>query len=79
MNSPASPTFVDISSHLAWFAAYAAEKTAQEKGDASPMDLKLQHTMNVLKNARRIAEGEKFDPATARLLVTVRLGSGGMS
>ena len=73
MNSPASPTLVDIPSHLAWFAAYAAKKTAQEKGDASPMDLKLQHTMNVLKNARRIVEGEKFDPATARLCLLAAL------
>ena len=73
MNSPASPTLVDIASHLAWFAAYAAKKTAQEKGDASPMDLKLQHTMNVLENARRIVEGEKFDPATARLCLLAAL------
>ena len=73
MNSPASPTLVDIPSHLAWFAAYAAKKTAQEKGDASPMDLKLQHTMNVLENARRIVEGEKFDPATARLCLLAAL------
>ena len=73
MNSPASPTFVDIASHLAWFAAYAAEKTAQEKGDASPMDLKLQHTLNVLENARRIVEGENFDTHTARLCLLAAL------
>ena len=73
MNSAASPIFVDISSHLAWFTAYAAEKTAQEKGDASPMDLKLQHTLNVLENARRIVEGENFDTHTARLCLLAAL------
>ena len=67
MNSAAAPTFVDISSHLAWFRSYAAHKTAQEKGDTSPMNLKLRHSLNVLENARRIVEGEKFDAATARL------------
>ena len=67
MNSVATPTFVDISSHLTWFKSYAAEKTAQEKGDTSPMNLKLRHSLNVLENARRIVEGEKFDAATARL------------
>ena len=44
MNSVATPTFVDISSHLTWFKSYAAEKTAQEKGDTSPMNLKLTFT-----------------------------------
>ena len=73
MNSAATPIFVDISSHLTWFTAYAAEKTAQEKGDTSPMELKLQHSMNVLENARRIVEGENFDPATARLCLLAAL------
>ena len=73
MNSAATPAFVDISSHLAWFTAYAAEKTAQEKGDTSPMDLKRQHSMNVLENARRIVEGEKFDAVTARLCLLAAL------
>ena len=73
MNSAATPAFVDISSHLAWFTVYAAEKTAQEKGDTSPMDLKRQHSMNVLENARRIVEGEKFDAVTARLCLLAAL------
>ena len=73
MNSAATPTFVDISSHLAWFKSYAAEKTAQEKGDTSPMNLKLRHSLNVLENARRIVEGEKFDTATARLCLLAAL------
>ena len=73
MNSAAAPTFVDISSHLAWFRSYAAHKTAQEKGDTSPMDLKLRHSMNVLENARRIVEGEKFDAPTARLCLLAAL------
>ena len=73
MNSAATPAFVDISSHLAWFTAYAADKTAQEKGDTSPMDLKRQHSMNVLENARRIVEGKKFDAVTARLCLLAAL------
>ena len=73
MNSAAAPTFVDISSHLAWFRSYAAHITAQEKGDTSPMDLKLRHSMNVLENARRIVEGEKFDAPTARLCLLAAL------
>ncbi len=65
MNSTAT-TSADISSHLAWFTAYAAEKTALEQGDTSPMDLKLKHSLEVLENARHTVEGEGFDPQTAR-------------
>ena len=73
MNSAATPLFTDISSHLAWFRAYAAEKTAEEAGDRSPMDLKLQHSMHVLENTRCIVEGEKFDAPTARLCLLAAL------
>ena len=73
MNSPASPTIADISSHLAWFTAYAAKKTAQEKGDTLPMTLKLRHSMQVLENARHIVEGENFDAPTARLCLLAAL------
>lgn len=73
MNSAATPTFVDISSHLAWFRSYAAKKTAEETGDRSPMDLKFQHSMKVLENARCIVEGEKFDAPTARLCLLAAL------
>jgi HD superfamily phosphohydrolase YqeK len=73
MNSAAFPFFADISSHLSWFRSYAAEKTAEEKGDRSPMDLKVQHTMKVLENARCIVEGERFDAPTTRLCLLAAL------
>ncbi|WP_374289879.1 HD domain-containing protein [Desulfovibrio desulfuricans] len=66
MNSTISPALADISTHLAWFTAYARQKKAMETGDASPMDLKITHTMHVLDNARHTVEGEGFDAATAR-------------
>lgn len=73
MNSSASPTFVDISTHLTWFTDYATQKLAQETGDTSPMILKIQHSMQVLENARHIVEGEKFDAPTARLCLLAAL------
>ena len=63
----------DISLHLAWFTAYAAAKTALEQGDASPMDLKLRHSLEVLENARHTVEGEGFDPQTARACLLAAL------
>ena len=56
----------DISSHEAWFRAYAERERALEKTDPSPMDLKLAHTMRVLANARSIVQQEAFDPFVER-------------
>ena len=72
MNSTAT-YLADISSHLSWFTAYAAEKMALEQGDASPMDLKLTHSLGVLNNARLTVEGEHFDPQTARACLLAAL------
>ena len=63
----------DISLHLAWFTSYAAAKRALEQGDASPMDLKLRHSLEVLENARHTVEGEGFDPQTARACLLAAL------
>ncbi len=72
MNSTAT-NYADISSHLSWFTAYAAQKMALEQGDASPMDLKLTHSLEVLNNARLTVEGEHFDPQTARACLLAAL------
>ena len=72
MNCTAA-TSADISLHLAWFTAYAAAKTALEQGDASPMDLKLRHSLEVLENARHTVEGEGFAPQTARACLLAAL------
>ena len=63
----------DISLHLAWFTSYAAAKRALEQGDASPMDLKLRHSLEVLENARHTVEGEGFDPQTTRACLLAAL------
>lgn len=72
MNSTAIIS-ADISSHLAWFTTYAAARMAQEQGDASPMNLKLKHSLEVLENARHTVEGEAFDPQTARACLLAAL------
>jgi len=63
----------DISLHLAWFTSYAATKRALEQGDASPLDLKLRHSLEVLENARHTVGGEGFDPQTARVCLLAAL------
>ena len=72
MNCTAA-TSADISLHLAWFTSYAAAKRALEQGDASPLDLKLRHSLEVLENARHTVEGEGFDPQTARVCLLAAL------
>lgn len=72
MNRTAAPS-ADISAHLAWFTDYAAAKRALEQGDASPMDLKLRHSLEVLANARYTVEGEGFAPHTARACLLAAL------
>lgn len=42
--------------HLEWFEAYARRKIAACTVDAAPIELKLEHTLNVLANAREIAQ-----------------------
>ncbi|MBO4300033.1 MAG: HD domain-containing protein [Desulfovibrio sp.] len=64
---------IDISSHEAWFTSYASSERAREHGDASPMDLKRQHTMAVLANANRIVLDERFEPQISRACLLAAL------
>lgn len=57
---------MDIAEHEAWFQGYAQEQRALETGDASPIDLKLRHTLEVLATARVITAESAPPPALGR-------------
>lgn len=50
----------EIAEHECWFSEYAARERAKEQGDVNPIDLKIEHTFRVLRNAKQIVEGEDF-------------------
>ncbi|GFH62472.1 MAG: uncharacterized metal-dependent phosphohydrolases [Candidatus Desulfovibrio kirbyi] len=50
----------DIRTHERWFANYAARERVKERQDPAPLDLKFQHSLNVLANARHIVASEHF-------------------
>ncbi|MBQ9406227.1 MAG: HD domain-containing protein [Desulfovibrio sp.] len=64
---------VSITSHEQWFASYVAKERVKEEGDASPIDLKREHTMSVLDNARRIVENEGFCASLSRACLLAAL------
>ena len=47
-------TGMDIAEHEAWFLDYARAERALERDDPGPIDLKIQHTREVLSTARAI-------------------------
>lgn len=57
---------MDIDQHLLWFERYAACRISEAGSEPGPLLVKLEHTRNVLTNARRIAEAEGFDACLAR-------------
>lgn len=52
---------MDMTAHEEWFREFVRQKRMKFSGDASPIDLKLIHTINVLQNASRIMREEEFD------------------
>lgn len=52
---------MDFNQHLLWFEDYAARKISDAQTDSGPLLIKLEHTRNVLANARQIARAENFD------------------
>lgn len=71
--TPNADRFANIDEHLEWFSEYAAEERARETTDASPMDLKIRHTMGVLSNARQVVESEGFAPLMGRACLLAAL------
>lgn len=70
MHDETSP---EIATHLEWFHTYAARERAREQGDASPMDLKLRHTMQVLRHAGEIVAAGAFAPPLPRACLLAAL------
>ena len=64
---------MDIAEHEAWFQGYAGEQRALETGDASPIDLKLRHTLEVLATARAITAENAPAPELARACLLAAL------
>ena len=58
--------YLDIAEHIDWFKAYFQTERAKEPQDPTPMDLKCQHTLRVLANAKTIVETEHFAPKVSR-------------
>lgn len=46
--------------HMQWLKAFVADRKAATSRDPAPLDLKLQHTAQVLANIRHIAKEEQF-------------------
>ena len=57
---------LDVSSHEAWFARYAAlQRTGTETIDG-PLALKFSHSIHVLAHARTVVHAERLPPQTGR-------------
>lgn len=57
---------MDIDLHQQWFEEYAASKIAGAGSDPEPLRIKLEHTRNVVENARQIAAAEGYNSAQRR-------------
>ncbi|MBQ7607151.1 MAG: HD domain-containing protein [Desulfovibrionaceae bacterium] len=62
-----------IAEHISWFTRYAEKEKALEKEDVGPMELKYDHTMRVLENARDIVTVEGFEPELGRVALLASL------
>ena len=56
----------DISEHIDWFKTYFFSEREKEVNDPEPMDLKCNHTMQVLANAEKIVLAENFPVHVSR-------------
>lgn len=63
----------DIAEHEAWFQDYARKQRALETGDAGPMDLKLRHSLEVLRTARVIVAESPMAPELRRACLLAAL------
>ncbi len=51
----------EIDAHISWFQNYVAAEKQRETEDTGPMEMKYEHTLRVLANARTIVAQEAFD------------------
>ncbi|MDE5879449.1 MAG: HD domain-containing protein, partial [Desulfovibrio sp.] len=64
---------MDIAEHEAWFLDYARKERALETGDASPIDLKMRHSREVLATARAIVAESDLPPELRRAALLAAL------
>lgn len=64
---------MDIAEHEAWFFDYARRERALETGDAGPIDLKIQHSREVLATARGIVAQAGMEPGQRRACLLAAL------
>lgn len=57
---------MDIAEHEAWFLDYAQKQRALETGDTNPIELKIQHSLEVLRTARTIVAESPMPPELRR-------------
>lgn len=64
---------IDITKHEAWFQDYARKQRALETDDIGPMDLKLRHSLEVLRTARAIVAESPMAPELRRACLLAAL------
>lgn len=64
---------MDIAEHEAWFQDYAQKQRALETDDAGPIDLKLRHSLEVLRAARAIVAESPMAPELRRACLLAAL------
>lgn len=57
---------MDLDQHLHWFEEYVESRIRKAGPDSAPLLIKLEHTRNVLANARLIADAERLDATLTR-------------
>lgn len=63
----------DIGEHVNWFKKYAAQKTRSGDRDPEPMNLKLRHSLNVLRRAEKIVREDGLEGDEARAILLAAL------